>query len=191
MPRDVFISHSSQDKAAADAVCAALEAGGINCWIAPRDVPPGVPYAGEIVQAIAGSRLVVLLHSKASNESSQVLKEVERADARRIPIISVRIERCQLSHSLEYFLSAVQWLDATVPPLERHLPGLLNAARALIGRADQSSQPATTGEVPPEPRRSSRFDRERLRQDESHPELWESFNNRFNRQKWHERTVLE
>jgi hypothetical protein len=38
---DAFISYANQDKATADAACAKLEAEGIRCWIAPRDVPPG------------------------------------------------------------------------------------------------------------------------------------------------------
>ncbi len=42
MAHDVFISHSAKDKATADAVCAVLEAEGIRCWIAPRDVLPSV-----------------------------------------------------------------------------------------------------------------------------------------------------
>jgi len=45
MAHDVFLSYSSQDKPIADAVCAALEAKKIRCWIAPRDVLAGVPMA--------------------------------------------------------------------------------------------------------------------------------------------------
>jgi hypothetical protein len=33
MPSMVFISHSSKDRATADAICAHLESAGINCWI--------------------------------------------------------------------------------------------------------------------------------------------------------------
>lgn len=39
---DVFISYASSDKPVADAVCAALEQRGIRCWIAPRDILPGL-----------------------------------------------------------------------------------------------------------------------------------------------------
>jgi hypothetical protein len=42
----VFISYAQQDKFAAEAACAALEAAGILCWIAPRDVEPGKAWAG-------------------------------------------------------------------------------------------------------------------------------------------------
>jgi hypothetical protein len=54
MAHDVFISYSSHDKPIADAVCAGLEAAKIRCWIAPRDMLPGVPYGGggaEILEA--------------------------------------------------------------------------------------------------------------------------------------------
>ena len=61
MAHDVFISHSSIDKAAADTVCALLEADGIRCWIAPRDVQAGVSYAGSIIDAINASKAMVLI----------------------------------------------------------------------------------------------------------------------------------
>jgi hypothetical protein len=50
--KTTFISYASADKAAADSIVAALERAGIGCWIAPRDVVPGVFYADAIVQAI-------------------------------------------------------------------------------------------------------------------------------------------
>ncbi len=55
MAHDVFISHSSKNKPAADAVCHALEGDGVRCWIAPRDPESAVaalatpePQAGTI-----------------------------------------------------------------------------------------------------------------------------------------------
>ena len=50
--RAVFISHASQDKATAEAICESLENEGIGCWIAPRDVTPGEFYADAIVRAL-------------------------------------------------------------------------------------------------------------------------------------------
>ena len=52
MDHEVFISYSSSDKQIADAVCHTLESYDIPCWMAPRDVNPGNPYAKEIVSAI-------------------------------------------------------------------------------------------------------------------------------------------
>jgi TPR repeat protein len=53
MAREVFISHSSLDKPAADAVCSALENTAIRCWIAPRDLQPGRSFAAELYQKAA------------------------------------------------------------------------------------------------------------------------------------------
>ena len=36
----VFISHSSEDTAIADAICQRLETDGIKCWMASRDIKP-------------------------------------------------------------------------------------------------------------------------------------------------------
>ncbi|MDR0948902.1 MAG: toll/interleukin-1 receptor domain-containing protein, partial [Lachnospiraceae bacterium] len=44
MAYDVFISHSSVDKSIANAICHTLEANGMRCWIAPRDIPAGTNY---------------------------------------------------------------------------------------------------------------------------------------------------
>jgi len=68
MAHDAFISYSSKDKPAADAVCATLESRGIRCWIAPRDVLPGEEYAAALVNAIHESRLLVLVFSAGANQ---------------------------------------------------------------------------------------------------------------------------
>ncbi|MDO8728011.1 MAG: toll/interleukin-1 receptor domain-containing protein [Candidatus Methanoperedens sp.] len=73
MSHDVFISHSSKDKTIADAICAALEAAKIRCWIAPRDILPGDKWAGSITKAISSSRIMVLIFSEHSNNSEDVL----------------------------------------------------------------------------------------------------------------------
>src|SRR6267154_1257588 len=60
--RFVFISYASQDVTAADNVCAALEKARQPCWIAPRDVRPGEPYAAAIVESVRGRATA---HSRA------------------------------------------------------------------------------------------------------------------------------
>ena len=86
MAHDAFISYSSEDKPVADAACARLEAAGIRCWIAPRDVLPGEPWGAAIVRAIGGARVMVLVFSSAANTSRQIWHEVERAVSRGLPL---------------------------------------------------------------------------------------------------------
>ena len=79
MAHEVFISYSSKDKTVADAVCTSIENRNIGCWIAPRDVPPGLPYAAALVSAIHDSKVFVLVLSEGSNSSGAVMREVEEA----------------------------------------------------------------------------------------------------------------
>ncbi len=132
MAHDVFIDDSSKDKVIADAVCGRLEAHGIRCWIAPRDVRPGASYGEEIIDGIHGSRAMVLVLSASANASPHIPKEVERAVSRGIPIIPLRVEDVLPAKSLDYFISSVHWLDAITPPLESHLESLATTIRTLL-----------------------------------------------------------
>ena len=125
MGLDVFISYSHHDKAAADAACAMLESSGVRAWIAPRDVRPGVEYGAEIVEAMERCRVLVLIFSESANHSGQILREVERAVSKGIPIVPVRIEEVLPTKSMEYFLGTIHWLEAMTPPLEQHLRQLV------------------------------------------------------------------
>ena len=57
--RTVFLSYASADAEVANQVCQALEAQGVLCWMAPRDVKPGAQYADAIVRAINEAKAVV------------------------------------------------------------------------------------------------------------------------------------
>ena len=148
---DVFISYSSKDKVIADAVCARLEGRGIRCWIAPRDVQPGLPYGEEIIDAIHGSRVMVLVFSSNANASPHIPKEIERAVSHGVSIIPLRVEAVAPGKSLDYFISSVHWLDAITPPLESHLESLANTILTLLPQ-DQPRPPIATSRLPlPQP----------------------------------------
>jgi hypothetical protein len=136
----------------ADAACALLESRGIRCWIAPRDVTPGVDWSAEIIDAIHASRVMVLVYSSGANESPQIKRELERAVAKGIPIVPFRIEDVPMSKALEYFISSPHWLDALTPPLERHLDYLAQTVRLLLSRpgpdARSDSAPGQRSSVP-------------------------------------------
>jgi hypothetical protein len=142
MAHDVFISYSSKDMAAGEAVCAALEGRGLRCWIAPRDIVPGIGWAKSIVRAIGQARTMVMVFSENANSSPQIEREVDRAVNKGIPIIPLRIENVQPGEALEYFLSSPHWLDAFKPPLGQHLDRLAEAVQALLGSDRVASGPA-------------------------------------------------
>jgi eukaryotic-like serine/threonine-protein kinase len=146
MGHDVFISHSSKDKAAADAVCAILEQRKIRCWIAPRDITPGKEWGEAIIDAIAGSRMMILIFSANANDSPQISREVERAVNKQVVIVPLRIEDVAPTKSLEYFIGSVHWLDALHQPLESHLERIASVVEGALGggvsaAAKQAAEP--------------------------------------------------
>ncbi len=107
----VFISHSSNDAACAQEVCALLENGGHRCFIAPRDIRSGREYAEELILGIERSDVIVLLMTNAANRSPHVLREVEHAASSGIPIMVYQLEDVELTKSMEYFLMTNQWVN--------------------------------------------------------------------------------
>ncbi len=137
MPLDLFISYAIEDKLVADAICAALEANGKRCWIAPRDISPGAPWAEAILQAIQETHVMVIVFSSHANASQQVTREVSEAVNQGNVIIPFRIEDVTPSKSLHYYLSTPHWLDALTPPLEQHIQRLVGSVNAFLNGADK------------------------------------------------------
>src|SRR2546421_9413550 len=150
MSRDVFISHSAQDKKVSETICAALEQSGIQCWVAPRDVRPGKSFPGEITRAIQQSKVMLLIFSRHSNISEQVLREVQLAVDSHLPIARLRIEDIPLSDDLRYYLSTPHWLDALSHPVSKHIPAVASAIKELLGQSGEVEKPPT--EVALQPR---------------------------------------
>src|SRR6266404_3608272 len=142
----VFISYASQDATVTAALVEALERRGLKCWIAPRDVRAGALCADAIVRAISGAKAFVLVLSGSAIASSHVAKEIERASAKRRPIITLRIDAAPLTPALEYFLSESQWVESQTGSMEAAYARLLEAIRDPVRTAPQKT-PAVPLEV--------------------------------------------
>jgi adenylate cyclase len=162
MPSMVFISHSSKDRASADTICAHFESAGIKCWIAPRDIEPGATWTKGIMQGLDACRVLILVFSEHANDSDHVQREVAKAFSSGVAVIPFRIKDVLPNQSLSYFLDTVQWLDASAPPLEKHLGTLSERVKKLLvegeGKAGLDAkrpamQTAPRGETPDTRRR--------------------------------------
>jgi hypothetical protein len=134
----LFISYCSEDSGWADRVCEALERGGVICWIAPRNIPPGEPWPAAIAEAIRGSSGLVLLLSTHTERSRQICREVELADRAGLPILTFRLEEVAPPRALEYFLTNLQWIDGFGARFDA---GLLSLAAALGGKPVKQGHP--------------------------------------------------
>jgi len=160
MPCEVFISYSSKDKSVADALLDILERRGIGCWIAPRNINPGMDWAKSIVEAIDDSKIMALVFSAHSDASPQVLREVNHAVNRGVIILPIRIENILPSGSMGYFINVCHWFDALTPPIAHELERaaeiigqILTVPAAIQGVSDRLSNP----KPPPTQLKHARF----------------------------------
>ena len=113
MAHDVFLSYSHTDRETADQICAGLEAEGLRCWYAPRDIAPGADWAASIIEAINATQVMVVVLSEDSNASEQVRREISCAVSARVPLAVYRLQNTRLSRSMQYYLATVPAVDAT------------------------------------------------------------------------------
>ena len=151
MAHDIFISYAHQDRTIANAVCATLEAHGIRCWIAPRDILPGSDWGAAIIDAIQEAKALVLIFSSNSNDSDQIKREIERTVHQGIAVIPFRIEDVLPNKTLEYFISTQHWLDALTPPLEDHMAHLAETITVLLEKKRSKEKPLPAGGEAPAP----------------------------------------
>ncbi|MGA7456859.1 MAG: TIR domain-containing protein [Methyloceanibacter sp.] len=141
------------DAKKAQEIAASLEERGLKCWIAPRDVTAGRAYGDEIIRGIESAKAFVLVLSKASNGSSFVAREVERAISKQKPIFVIRLANVEPAPALELFISGTQWIDAFPGRLGPHIGRLAK----LLGEDEGEVESADGGEgedddKPPPPR---------------------------------------
>jgi uncharacterized protein YjbI with pentapeptide repeats len=74
-----FISYSSRDRSLARRLYADIQAHGVRCWLAEKDLPIGAKTRTALDEAIRQHEKVLLLLSKNSVSSPWVEKEVETA----------------------------------------------------------------------------------------------------------------
>ena len=138
---DAFISYAKQDRQIAETIVNVLEARKLRCWIAPRNIEGGATWAASIVQAVDGTRVMVLVYSVHADRSKQVLREVERAISKGLILIPVRIGEFVMSAEMEYYLSATQWLDSTKESINDTIKGLADLIQAVKSSKLESPLP--------------------------------------------------
>ena len=144
MAHDIFISHSSKDKPIADGICANLEAAGLRCWIAPRDIAAGEDWPTAITTAISHSRVMVLIFSASSNASEDVGREIILAANHKLVIIPFMIDNTEPEPGKQYYLARTHWLEAMNPPTKAQIKILVERVKAIVTPVDTNAiiQPA-------------------------------------------------
>lgn len=153
--KKIFISYSSKDREFAYNLVEYLEDNGVQCFIAPRDIDGGKPYASALMDAIYNCAAVMLIASKSINESEHVLNEVDVVFAKKKTILPVFVEDFELSDDYRYYLGRKHWIIAYPDPpqtyfqkildtVSKYLPGEAPAVEAVPEKAEPLDLSKTT-----------------------------------------------
>jgi hypothetical protein len=134
MPHDVFISHSTAGKLAANAICNELESVGIRCWILPRDLHIGVPWDQSIANAVAGCRIMIVVFANYAGRSDRIERQLECAYNSGVIIIPFRTEANATVSLLDSPLESAHWIDAVTPEMRMRLRALCDLVQGLLYR---------------------------------------------------------
>lgn len=113
LPKEVFLSHATEDRATADRIAASLRAHGIAVWYAPHAILAAQQWHDEIGAALRRCDWFVLLLSPASVASMWVKRELcyaleqQRYWNRISPLL---LGPCDFGE-LSWTLSSIQMLD--------------------------------------------------------------------------------
>lgn len=148
MAGHVFISHGSENHEEANELCGFIESRGVKCWIAPRDVRPGIDYSEELQAAIESCAAFVVLVTDMANKSPYVRAETEMAFSCHKPIFPVRQADIKPAAGLALFLKIRHWTDAYGKAREAAMDRLALELQTVAGVAPTAPSPAA---VPPPP----------------------------------------
>jgi formylglycine-generating enzyme required for sulfatase activity len=129
--RHAFISHASADAELAVRICEGLEARGLQCWIAPRDVQPQGTYGSEIVRGLREAEVFLVIVTDAAAESQQVEREAERASHYKKRIIPLIVGKSDPGPRLEFYVAGRQHFPCSGSPDDRFLDALAGAIRGV------------------------------------------------------------
>jgi predicted NBD/HSP70 family sugar kinase len=150
--RHIFVCHASEDRQRAELICKSLAAEEIECWIAPRDVPPGHHYAAAILEAIERCEVFLVVFSAHADSSPHVSNEIETAASKGKRILLIRTDATDPSgnDNIRLFLSSHQWFDASQGDLVGHTKRIAADSRSLLQRV-RSEVPVVAEPLPPQP----------------------------------------
>jgi TolB-like protein/Flp pilus assembly protein TadD len=142
-PEDVFVSYSRQDNEKVQALTGQLRAAGVRLWMDVRNIDGAAMWGEEIVNAVAHSKVLLLLVSKSAVASQNVVKEVLLATERKGHILPVDLEPTEIPGALKYALAGIQHIEYFRGNPDEHMVSIIRSLERL-GVAVGGSQPAAS-----------------------------------------------
>src|SRR5690242_17075129 len=111
MAAEVFISYAHKDQEIVLPFVEQLQQAGVSLWIDQSGIAGATLWSHEIVEAIEGCQLFLLMLSQASAASEQVVREVHLASEAHKAILPLLLEPVTIPRAMRYPLAGIQQLD--------------------------------------------------------------------------------
>lgn len=132
MGHDIFICYDEKDLSIAEEIVHLFEDNGIKCFFKERDME-GLSF-DDYQDKLTSSKALLLILSNHANDSVHVKNEVQIAFSNKIPIVTFKIDNCNLEEYFEFFISLKYSIDA-YPHYKNEFKYLLNISSKLIGKS--------------------------------------------------------
>ncbi|MFL2910493.1 MAG: TIR domain-containing protein [Limisphaerales bacterium] len=118
MSAEVFVSYSSQDHAQVSKIIERLRKAGVSVWMDEGGIDAASLWSEAIVEAINDCEVLIMMVSRHSTDSANVVKEVMLASESSKTILPVYLEPADIPMRLKYQLTGIQHSEAFSLSLE-------------------------------------------------------------------------
>ena len=146
MGAEVFVSYSSQDRDRVIPVVDYLRSSGISVWVDEGNIHAADLWSEQIVQAIAGCQVMVVMLSGNSTDSHNVVKEAMLASEQKKALLPVYLEPAEIPAKLQYQLAGIQHLELYGQNEQQVLADLTTGLikRGISGEGDTAQPQSST-----------------------------------------------
>jgi hypothetical protein len=127
MMSDVVIACSRRDVERAEEVCRALEAAGVRCWLAHRDIGRRGNYLDAGFEAVDRAQAILLIFT--ANTNSADISLLDHAADRGVPAIWLLLDQSAPSGELARLKQFAITIHAFPGPLESYLSHLTDCVK--------------------------------------------------------------
>lgn len=131
---DVYISYKVVDVSMAEKICAGLEADGLRCCYAARDIPgEGSRLIEGMFEAVEKSRMMVTVLTEESKESKTLASEFDIAQVNKIPVLPFVLMNGRMPRLWQYHLQRMKYYQPVGLSLEDSITELKKIVRMMLG----------------------------------------------------------
>jgi TolB-like protein/Flp pilus assembly protein TadD len=144
---DVFVSYSRENNEKVLELTGKLRAAGVPLWMDVGSIDGAAMWGEEIVNALAKSKVLLLLVTESAVRSHNVTKEVLLASEQKRHILPVHLEPTEIPPSLKYPLAGIQHIEYFRGDPDENLKTIIRSLErvGVTIRAPSSAPTAASG----------------------------------------------